>query len=57
MNRIVKFKEHIDNILLTAMEIVLAISFITLIVFCTLTMIYIININIPIYEYFIMEVL
>lgn len=53
MNRIVKFKEHIDNILLTAMEIVLAISFISLVLFCTLTIIYVMDINIPIYEYFI----
>lgn len=57
MNRIVKFKEHIDNILLTAMEIVLAISFISLVLFCTLTIIYVMDINIPIYEYFITEVL
>ena len=57
MNKLTKFKEHIDNILLIAMGIMLAISFITLIVFCTLTIIYIININIPIYEYFIREVI
>lgn len=57
MNRIIKFKEHIDNILLTAMEIVLAISFIGLVLFCTPTIIYVMDINIPIYEYFITEVL
>ena len=57
MNRLIKFKEHIDNILLTAMEIVLAISFIGLVLFCTLTIIYVMDINIPIYEYFITEVL
>ena len=57
MNRIIKFKEHIDNILLTAMEIVLAISFIGLVLICTLTIIYVMDINIPIYEYFITEVL
>lgn len=57
MNRIIKFKEHIDNILLTAMEKVLAISFIGLVLFCTLTIIYVMDINILIYEYFITEVL
>ena len=57
MNRIIKFKEHIDNILLTAMEIVLAISFIGLVLFCTLTIIYVMDINILIYEYIITEVL
>lgn len=35
------------------MEIVLAISFIGLVLFCTLTIIYVMDINIPIYEYFI----